>query len=227
MTTRRAGGQAGAGRVDLVPAKAQTICDPGGAAAADRRPEEPKMRRVVVTGLGMVTPLGLGRRDHLGRSARGQVRRRHDQHFDVTDPPAKLPARSAAAAAAVRIDGTFDPDQVMEPQGSAQVRRLHPLRHVPPPTRRSMMPAGGRRPRRPAAVGRHHWLRHRRLDTIAETAIDLARKGPRRVSPFFIPWRMINLASGRVSIQLGLKGPNHAVVTACATGAHAVGDAGG
>ena len=63
------------------------------------------------------------------------------------------------------------------------------------------------------------------IEGIAETAVTLHEKGPRRVSPFFIPGRIINLASGFVSIELGLKGPNHAVVTACSTGAHAIGDA--
>ena len=63
------------------------------------------------------------------------------------------------------------------------------------------------------------------IEGIAETAITLHEKGPRRVSPFFIPGRIINLASGYVSIEHGLKGPNHAVVTACSTGAHAIGDA--
>jgi 3-oxoacyl-[acyl-carrier-protein] synthase II len=63
------------------------------------------------------------------------------------------------------------------------------------------------------------------IEGIAETSIVLHEKGPRRVSPFFIPGRLINLASGYVSIEFGLKGPNHAVVTACSTGAHAIGDA--
>src|SRR5919205_675727 len=78
-----------------------------------------------------------------------------------------------------------------------------------PPSRRSTTPAG---------IGG--------VEGIAETAITLKERGPRRVSPFFIPGRIINLASGYVSIEHGLKGPNHAVVTACSTGAHAIGDAG-
>src|SRR6185437_1310510 len=142
------------------------------------------MRRVVVTGLGMVTPLACGVDATWSRLLKGESGARKIEKFEVSDLPSRI------AAQIPRGDGA---------NGTSNEER----------TRTGVMIGSG--------IGG--------LEGIAETAIVLKEKGPRRVSPFFIPGRLINLASGYVSITHGLKGPNHAVVTACSTGAHAIGDA--
>jgi len=180
------------------------------------------MRRVVVTGLGMVTPLGCGVEVSWQRLIAGQSGARRIEKFDVSDLPAKIACQIPRGDGS---DGTYNPDQWMEPKEQRKVDEFityalcaahQALDHAgwkpqsyEDQTRTGVMIGSG--------IGG--------IEGIAETAITLQDKGPRRVSPFFIPGRLVNLASGYVSIDFGLKGPNHAVVTACSTGAHAIGDA--
>jgi 3-oxoacyl-[acyl-carrier-protein] synthase II len=180
------------------------------------------MRRVVVTGLGMVSPLACGVEPSWSRLLASQSGARRIEQFDVSDLPCKI------AMPIPRGDGSdasFNPDQWMEPKEQRKVDDfiLYAIAAATqaladadwaPKTYEQQIRTGvliG------AGIGG--------LGGIAETAIVLKEKGPRRVSPFFIPGRLINLAGGYVSIQHGLRGPNHAVVTACATGTHAIGDA--
>jgi 3-oxoacyl-[acyl-carrier-protein] synthase II len=180
------------------------------------------MRRVVVTGLGMVSPLGCGVEPTWKRILNGESGARRIETFDVSDLQTKI------ACNVPRGDGsndTFNADQWMEPKDQRKVddfiifamgaakqalddANWHPESEEDKCATGTMIGSG---------IGG--------LTGIAETAILLKERGPRRVSPFFIPGRLINLASGYVSIEHGLKGPNHSVVTACSTGAHAIGDA--
>jgi 3-oxoacyl-[acyl-carrier-protein] synthase II len=180
------------------------------------------MRRVVVTGLGMVSPLGCGVETTWKRILNGQSGARKIDTFDVSDLPSKI---ACVVPRGDGADGTFNPDLWMEPKEQRKVddfiifamaaarqalddANWHPASEEDRCATGTMIGSG---------IGG--------LNGIAETAILLKERGPRRVSPFFIPGRLINLASGYVSIAHGLKGPNHAVVTACSTGAHAIGDA--
>ncbi len=180
------------------------------------------MRRVVVTGLGMVSPLGCGVETTWKRILDGRSGARRIDTFDVSDLPSKIACMVPRGDGA---EGSFNPDQWMEPKEQRKVddfiifamaaarqalddANWHPATEEDRCATGTMIGSG---------IGG--------LNGIAETAILLKERGPRRVSPFFIPGRLINLASGYVSIEHGLKGPNHAVVTACSTGAHAIGDA--
>ncbi len=181
------------------------------------------MRRVVITGLGMVTPLGCGVEATWKRLLAGESGARPIEKFEVSDIPAKIACQIPRGDG---TDGTFNPDQWMEPKEQRRVDEFitfamcaarqalddagwHPETHEDQVASGVMIGSG---------IGG--------IEMIADTALTLKEKGPRRVSPFFIPSSIINLASGQVSIAFGLKGPNHAVVTACSTGAHAIGDAG-
>src|SRR3982075_1721091 len=183
---------------------------------------ESKMRRVVVTGLGMVTPLACGVEPTWQRLINGDSGARRIETFDVSDLPAKI------ACQVPRGDGSsdsFNPDQWMEPKEQRKVDDF--IIFAVSAAHQALADAGWK----PASyedqtsTGVMIGSGIGGLTGIAETAIVLKERGPRRVSPFFIPGRLINLASGYVSIAHGLKGPNHAVVTACSTGAHAIGDA--
>jgi 3-oxoacyl-[acyl-carrier-protein] synthase II len=180
------------------------------------------MRRVVVTGLGLVSPLGCGvdvtwERILAGVSGAGPI-----ETFDTSDLACKI------AMSIPRGDGTagtFNADQWMEPKEQRKVDDF--IIYAVAAATQALSDAGWKptsyedQTRTGVLIGSGIGG----LGGIAETAIVLKEKGPRRVSPFFIPGRLINLAGGYVSIMHGLKGPNHAVVTACSTGAHAIGDA--
>jgi len=181
------------------------------------------MRRVVVTGLGMVTPLGCGVEPTWQRLLAAESGIKRIDKFEVSDISSQIAGQIPLGDGS---NGTFNPDQWMEPKEQRKVDDFivyamcaatqalddagwHPRQYEDQITSGVLIGSG---------IGG--------VEGIAETAIVLRDKGPRRVSPFFIPGRIINLASGYVSIAHSLKGPNHAVVTACSTGAHAIGDAG-
>jgi 3-oxoacyl-[acyl-carrier-protein] synthase II len=180
------------------------------------------MRRVVVTGLGMVSPLGCGVEATWQRILKGESGARQIDTFEVSDIPSRI------ACMIPRGDGsnaTFNPDQWMDPKDQRKVDDF--IIFAMCATQQALDDAGWH-----PKSDEDQWTTGTLIGSgiggingIAETAILLKERGPRRVSPFFIPGRLINLAAGYVSIAHGLKGPNHSVVTACSTGAHAIGDA--
>ena len=180
------------------------------------------MRRVVITGLGMVTPLGCGVEPTWRRLLNGQSGARKIESFDVSDLPAKI---GCSIPRGDRAEGAYNPDQWMEPKEQRKVDEF--IAFAMCAARQALDDAGWRPTNYQDQINTGVMIGSGigGIEGIAETAIVLKERGPRRVSPFFIPGRLINLASGYVSIEFGLKGPNHAVVTACSTGAHAIGDA--
>src|SRR6266436_1814645 len=180
------------------------------------------MRRVVVTGLGMVTPLACGVEPTWQRLINGDSGARRIETFDVSDLAAKIACQVPRGDGS---NGSFNPDQWTEPK---EQRKVDDFIVFAMCAARQALDDAGWKPAtydEQASTGVMIGAGIGGLTGIAETAIVLKEKGPRRVSPFFIPGRLINLAAGYVSIAHGLKGPNHAVVTACSTGAHAIGDA--
>ena len=181
------------------------------------------MRRVVVTGLGMVSPLACGVDATWQRLLAGQSGARRIERFEVADLPAQIACQIPLGDGS---NGTYNPDQWMEPK---EQRRVDDFIVYAMCAARQAIEDSGWKPTshdEQVTTGVMIGSGIGGIEGIAETAITLKERGPRRVSPFFIPGRLINLASGYVSIEFGLKGPNHSVVTACSTGAHAIGDAG-
>jgi len=181
------------------------------------------MRRVVVTGLGMVTPLGCGVEATWQRLIAGESGCRRIEKFEVADLPAQIACQIPRGDGS---NGTYNPDHWMEPKEQRKVDEF--IVFAMAAATQALQDSGWKpatddeRNRTGVLIGSGIGG----LEGIADTAIILKERGPRRVSPFFIPGRLINLASGYVSIEHGLTGPNHSVVTACSTGAHALGDAG-
>jgi len=187
------------------------------------------MRRVVITGVGVVSPLGWGAEKTwaailAGKSGAGRI-----TAFDAADyacqVACEVPRVNGRGGGGPDIDGSFDPDLVLSTREQRRVDDfiLYAIAAADEAVKDAGWTPEDEHERRRTGVIIGSGIGG--LATIAETAIELHEKGPRRVSPFFIPSALINLASGQVSIRHGFKGPNHAVVTACATGAHAVGDA--
>ncbi|MBB44942.1 MAG: beta-ketoacyl-[acyl-carrier-protein] synthase II [Rhodospirillaceae bacterium] len=180
------------------------------------------MRRVVVTGIGLVTPLGANASVTWDRLINGESGITEVTQFDVKDLPAKIAGTVPEGAKDL---GLFCADDWLEPKEQRKIDRFILL---------GMVAAS-------QAVENSGWIAKTSedqnrtgviigsgiggLQQINDNAIKLNEAGPRRISPFFIPAALINLVSGQVSIKFGFKGPNHAVVTACSTGAHAIGDA--
>ncbi len=180
------------------------------------------MRRVVVTGLGLVTPLADGVEASWSRILDGQSGAGKITGFD----PSKLVTQYACEVPlGDGTDGTFNGDKYMEPKeqrkvdtfilfGMAAAQQAVEDSGWMPTDREDLERTG-------VLIGSGIGG----LNSIANTAVMMHEKGPRRVSPFFVPGALINLISGQVSIRYGFRGPNHSVVTACSTGAHAIGDA--
>ncbi len=180
------------------------------------------MRRVVVTGLGMVSPLGCGVDTTWSRILNGESGAKRIDTFDVSDLSSQI---ACVVPRGDGSDGSFNADQWMEPKDQRKVDDFIVFAMA---AARQALDDAGWRPRTEderCATGVMIGSGIGGLSGIADGAILVKEKGPRRLSPFFIPGRLINLASGYVSIEFGLKGPNHSVVTACSTGAHAIGDA--
>jgi 3-oxoacyl-[acyl-carrier-protein] synthase II len=181
------------------------------------------MRRVVVTGLGLVSPLGCGveatwRRLLNGESGAGRI-----TSFDVSDLACQI---GCAIPLGDGTEGTFNPDEWMDPKDQ---RKVDPFIIYAMTAAKQALKDANWHPKtyeEQIASGVLIGSGIGGIGGIYEASLTLIQKGPRKVSPFFIPGRIINLASGYVSIAHGLKGPNHSVVTACSTGAHAIGDAG-
>ncbi len=180
------------------------------------------MRRVVVTGLGIVSPLGCGIETNWRRLSAGDHGFKRIDTFEASDLACQI---AAIVPRGDGSNGSFNPDDWFDPKEQRKVDDF--IIYGVCAATQALADAGWKAdtPEKQETTGVLIGSGIGGLGGIYETSITLKEKGPRRVSPFFISGRIINLASGYVSIMHGLKGPNHAVVTACSTGAHAIGDA--
>ncbi len=180
------------------------------------------MRRVVITGVGMVTPLACGAEETWAKILAGENAAERIENFQVDDVAAQIACQISFGDGS---NGTFNPDDWMEPK---EQRKVDPFIIYGMAASDMALNDADWHPTEDEDCYRTGVLLGSGiggLQGIEQTSLLLAERGPRRVSPFFIPGRLINLVSGQVSIKHGLKGPNHSVVTACSTGAHAIGDA--
>ncbi|MFC0809380.1 beta-ketoacyl-ACP synthase II [Sinorhizobium meliloti] len=180
------------------------------------------MRRVVITGTGMVSPLGCGTEVSWARLLAGDNAARKVTEFEVEDLPAKIACRIPFGDGS---NGTFNADDWMEPK---EQRKVDPFIVYAMAAADMALADAGWKPESDEdqiSTGVLIGSGIGGLEGIVDAGYTLRDKGPRRISPFFIPGRLINLAAGQVSIRHKLRGPNHSVVTACSTGAHAIGDA--
>ncbi len=183
------------------------------------------MRRVVVTGLGMVTPLGMGVDHNWGAITNGRSGIKKIEHFDVSDITSKIAGIIPRTDSENPTDGAFNPDLYLEPkeQRKVDVFITYGIAAASEAIKDSGYEAKTEEQQNRTGVLIGSGIGG--LDEIYKTSILMNERGPRRISPFFVPASLINLTSGHVSIKYGYRGPNHSVVTACATGTHAIGDA--
>jgi 3-oxoacyl-[acyl-carrier-protein] synthase II len=176
-----------------------------------------------MTGIGMVSPLAASAEETWSRMLAGRSGANRIESFEVSDLPCQIACQVKRGDGS---NGTFNPDAWMEPKEQRKVDDF--IIFAVSAATQALADAGWapKTPEERNSTGVLIGSGIGGLGGIAEAAIVLKEKGPRRLSPFFVPGRLINLASGHVSIMHGLKGPNHSVVTACSTGAHAIGDAG-
>jgi 3-oxoacyl-[acyl-carrier-protein] synthase II len=180
------------------------------------------MRRVVVTGIGLVSPFGVGAEHSWNELLTGRSACRRVTGFEIEDLPCKIAHQVPRGDGQ---DGTFNPEAFLEPK---ELRKIGDFILYGIAAADEALDDAGWKPESDTdrnATGVMIGSGIGGIEGISENAIILKERGPRRISPFFIPGNIINLVSGQVSIRHGLKGPNHAVVTACSTGAHAIGDA--
>lgn len=184
------------------------------------------MRRVVITGMGIVSPLGVGVDHNWSRLTKGDSGIRAITHFDASDLSSRIAGTVPKAETAEEAkNGLYHADNVVPPK---EQKKMDEFIVYGIAAAREAIEDAGWAPNTDEAKERTGVLIGSGiggLTNIYETSLLLEEKGPRRVSPFFIPSALINLISGHVSIEHGFKGPNHSVVTACATGTHAIGDA--
>ncbi len=180
------------------------------------------LRRVVVTGLGIVSPLGCGIEATWSNMLASKSGARRIDDFQVDDIACQIAHRIPLGDLA---DGKYNPDDWMEPK---EQRKVDPFIVYAMAAATQALEDSGATPKTQEEQERAGVLIGSGIGGVGgiyDASITLHEKGPRRISPFFIPGRIINMASGQISIRFGLKGPNHAVVTACSTGSHAIGDA--
>jgi len=182
------------------------------------------MRRVVVTGLGMVTPLGVGVDRNWSSITAGKSGIRKIDEFDVTEMASQIAGLVPKTTDAEPKDGAFNVDLFVEKKEQKKIDQF--ISYGMAAAQEAIQDSGWTPSneedqfRTGVLIGSGIGG----LGTMYDASITLKEKGPRRLSPFCIPAMLINLASGHVSIKYGFKGPNHSVVTACATGSHAIGD---
>lgn len=183
------------------------------------------MRRVVITGMGMVTPLGVGVAHNWMAITSGKTGIRKIEHFDVSDIASQIAGIIPRTDNPAPQDGSFNPDLFVPPKDQ---RKMDVFITYALAAAQEAIDDSGWKPTEEEDLDRTGVLVGSGiggLDEIYNTSMTLKEKGPRRISPFFVPAALINLTSGHISIKHGFRGPNHSVVTACATGTHAIGDA--
>lgn len=183
------------------------------------------MRRVVITGMGMVSPLGVGVSHNWKEITAGKSGISKIAHFEVSDISSQIGGVVPRSADAAPANGAFNSDLFVEPKDQRKIDdfTIFALSAAKEAIEDSGYVAGTDEQKNRTGVMIGAGIGG--LQTLYETSVTLLEKGPRRISPFANPAMLINLASGHVSIKYGFRGPNHAVVTACATGTHAIGDA--